>query len=344
MLTAKLDRLLEPKRHALWFGTMVLVPLATAGGLLVSGCSAERISDQEQVPAAAEVGSNIFKQVGLAMENYSQSTSVFLTPAAPAQGESTRADRTSAAASAAESARRIVYDARIELVVESLAATEQTLVKLLGENHGFVSESDQSALTSSQRKAMWRVRVPVDRFDNFVSAVSRLGEVRVQHVGSQDVTEEFVDIEARIRNKQEEEKRLIKHLNETTGKLEEILAVERELSRVRGEVEQTQGRLRFLSNRTALSTITIEALERKDYKPPVVASFPTQLGRTFNRSVEAVVEFGKAVLLFVAAVVPWLPVIVIALFVGLGIARLIRNASRPAQLVAAGPGPAQVSG
>ena len=110
--------------------------------------------------------------------------------------------------------------------------------------------------------------MPVDRFDAFVGQVSRLGEVRTSHVGSQDVTEEFFDLEARIRNKQEEEKRLLKHLADSTGKLEDILKVESELSRVRGEVEQMQGRLRFLANRADLSTVTITATEWKDYTPP----------------------------------------------------------------------------
>ena len=107
------------------------------------------------------------------------------------------------------------------------------------------------------------------------------------HVGSQDVTEEYVDLEARIRNKREEEKRLLKHLADSTGKLEDILAVEKELSRVRGEAEQMEGRLRFLADRAELSTVTIEASEWKDFKPPVAATFRTQVGRTFFLSVEA---------------------------------------------------------
>ena len=109
-------------------------------------------------------------------------------------------------------------------------ATEQAILRLIKANNGFVAESDHSSLTSTQRQAMWRVRVPVDQFDAFVESVSRLGEVKQQHIGSQDVTAEFVDIEARIRNKQEEEKRLLKHLSDSTGKLEDILAVEREIA------------------------------------------------------------------------------------------------------------------
>ena len=117
------------------------------------------------------------------------------------------------------------------------------------EYDGFLAESDQCSLTaSSARNMAWRI--PVDQFHAFVSAVGRLGEVRQNHIGSQDVTEEYFDLEARIRNKREEEKRLIKHLADSTGKLDDILAVEKELSRVRGEVEQMEGRLRFLANRT----------------------------------------------------------------------------------------------
>ncbi len=337
MMTANYDRLIAPAPCAPWFGPVVFLALAAAPGLLVSGCAAERINDQETMPAEA-VASTSVKQLGLALSNYSE----VYCPAGPSQGEATAAnqaaERGQAPARAAAAARKIIYDARIELVVESLTATEQSLLNLIRDSNGFVAESDQSSLTSSQRRATWRVRVPIDRFDAFVSGISRLGEVTKEHVGSQDVTEEFVDIESRIRNKQEEEKRLIKHLNDSTGKLDEILTVERELSRVRGEVEQMQGRIRFLTNRTALSTITIEVLERKDYKPPVVASFPTQLSRTFTQSVESVLEFGKALLLFFAAIIPWIPVLLIALVLAIGIARLARAASHRAAIVTAGPG------
>ena len=89
----------------------------------------------------------------------------------------------------------------------------------------------------------WKIRVPVDQFESFVQKVVALGELERTLRTSQDVTEEYYDIEARIKNKKVEEERLLKHLEKSTGKLEEILAVEREISRVRGEVERLQGRL-----------------------------------------------------------------------------------------------------
>ncbi len=248
------------------------------------------------------------------------------------QAASSPAEQSKAGAAApgkpARAARKIIYDARIDLLVDSLNATEQAISKIIKENDGFLAESDQSSSQQNQRRATWRVRVPVANFDAFVAAVVRLGEVRQNHVSSQDVTEEYLDLDARIRNKREEEKRLLKHLADSTGKLDDILAVERELSRVRGEAEQMEGRLRFLADRAELSTVTIEANEWKDYKPPVAASFGTQISRTFFLSVERLVEFGKAILIVFIALLPWLPLIVIGFVI---VRLLIRYAGRSAR-------------
>jgi hypothetical protein len=211
----------------------------------------------------------------------------------------------------AQSARKIIYEGRIDLKVDSLASTQQAVLRLVDEHGGFLSDSDQSSLTDAQPHASWKVRVPVDRFRPLVAAVARLGEVRQNRVSSQDVTEEFFDVEARIRNKQEEEKRLLKILSDVTGKLKDILEIERELSRVRGEVERVQGRLRFLANQTELSTLTIDATEWKDYQPPIAPTFVTVMGRTFFDSIENLTTLGKGVLLFLIAITPWLPFIVV---------------------------------
>ena len=280
---------------------IVLLSLAAMAAAIGGGCAEEapRVNSRNLTQSRESTSPpNNLKQVGLAMANYNgsaeQGTTKTQSPAV---------------------VRKIIYDAKIDLVVESLNGLEPSIVDLVKQNGGFLAESDLATQISTQRTATWRVRVPVDHFDAFVRQVSRLGEVRTSHLGSQDVTEEYFDIDARIRNKQEEEKRLLKHLADSTGKLEDILKVEAELARVRGEIEQMQGRLRFLANRADLSTVTITATELKDYTPPQPVTLSAQIQTTFFGSLDALTALGKSLLLIAIALVPWLPVILIGVFV-----------------------------
>ncbi len=225
--------------------------------------------------------------------------------------------------------RKIIYNAQVKLVVEDLSTVVDNLTALIKAHGGYVAETDLSGSAGGQRRGMWKVRVPVDRFDAFLGAVAKLGELQQNHVDSQDVTQEFYDIEARIANKQQEEKRLLKHLGESTGNLEDILAVEREISRVRGEIEQGQGRLRYLANVSALSTVTVTASELRDYTPPISPTFSTQVGRTFFNSVQLLVDFGKGLMLLVVAGLPWLPVVAL---ISWPLWRLMRRLPRPLRM------------
>ena len=131
----------------------------------------------------------------------------------------------------------------------------------------------------------WKLRVPVDQFESLVQKVVALGELERNTRTSQDVTEQFYDIEARIKNKKAEEKSLTKILDERTGKLEDVLKIETELSRVRGEIEQLEGKIRVLENLSSLATLTLSVREREKFEPPrpAVADFPTQVARTWER-------------------------------------------------------------
>ncbi|MHC5543166.1 DUF4349 domain-containing protein, partial [Singulisphaera rosea] len=211
--------------------------------------------------------------------------------------------------------RKIIYTADVTLVVESVAKTGDKLAELVKSSNGYLSNTDIQSYTQQRQTATWKIRVPADRFDAFLAAVGKLGELQQNRVNSDDVSQEYYDLEARIANKQREESRLQKHLADSTGKLEDILAVERELSRVRGEIEQMQGRLRFLASQTAMSTVTISATEVRDFVPPASPAFTTQIGRAFARSVAQLVEFGEWLVLAIVSITPWIPLILVALLI-----------------------------
>ncbi|HEX9128114.1 MAG TPA: DUF4349 domain-containing protein, partial [Gemmatimonadaceae bacterium] len=104
-------------------------------------------------------------------------------------------------------------------------------------------------------------KIPAPRYDQAVGSLSTIGKVETVNSTAQDVGEEFVDVTARVSNARRLEERLITLLSTRTGKLDEVLRVERELARVREEIERYEGRLRFLSARVATSTLTITVHE-----------------------------------------------------------------------------------
>lgn len=205
--------------------------------------------------------------------------------------------------------RKIIYNADLELGVEKFSDLAPKVEALAQRFGGFVASSDASGMPGQPRNGLWRIRVPAARFQPLLDAIRALGEIRRISTNSDDVSEEFYDVEARMRNKKQEESRLLKLLEDRTGKLEEVLAVEREIARVRGEVEQLEGRLRVLTDLMSLSTVTLRVEEIAAYQPEQAATFGARLGRSFHGSLGSLVATSEALAVFIAASVPWLAVL-----------------------------------
>ena len=120
---------------------------------------------------------------------------------------------------------------------------------------GFVEQLSSSGGPENQRANM-TLRVPQDQFRTTLDRVKSLGKVRDENQGSEDVSSQFIDLEARLRSAKREEQSLLSLL-ERTLKVGEILTVERELNRVRSEIERSQGQLNFLERRVELATISV---------------------------------------------------------------------------------------
>lgn len=147
--------------------------------------------------------------------------------------------------------RMVVFTAKIELEVDDIDSTVDD-IRLLTERYGgFIA----TVTTRSEGGAI-TIRVPQRMFNEAVLEVEMLGEVVNRDLKGEDVTEEYVDLQARLSNLQKQEERLVGILDMCT-KVEDVLKVESELERVRGEIEIITGKIKYLGNRVELATITV---------------------------------------------------------------------------------------
>ncbi len=166
--------------------------------------------------------------------------------------------------------RLIVRTGQASIEVDSLGRSMSELRRIVQRVGGFVADASVQSGRNQVRSATLEVKVPASRFDELTEELEPLGRLQFVNVGAEDVSEEFVDLTARVENGRRLEDRLVELLRTRTGKLQDVLSVERELARVREEIERMEGRLRFLKTSAQLSTLSVSLFE----PPPLVASHP----------------------------------------------------------------------
>jgi hypothetical protein len=155
----------------------------------------------------------------------------------------------------------IIRSGTASIAIDSLETAIGRVRALAARVGGYVANSEIQAVEGGVRSAVLEIKVPAERFDDLVNGLSPLGKVEQVNVSAQDVGEEFTDITARVANGRRLEQRLIELIATRTGKLSDVLEIERELARVREEIERMEGRLRYLQAHSAVSTLSIRVHE-----------------------------------------------------------------------------------
>jgi hypothetical protein len=166
--------------------------------------------------------------------------------------------------------------------VEKIDPAVLRIRQLAAQVGGYITNSSMSGGRDQIRQATVEIKIPSARYDQAVGSLSSIGKLETVNSTAQDVGEEFVDVTARVTNSRRLEERLLNLLANRTGKLDEVLRVERELARVREAIERYEGRLRYLSTRAAMSTLTITVHE----PAPILGSDPGQnpIGAALRRA------------------------------------------------------------
>lgn len=211
--------------------------------------------------------------------------------------------------------RKIIRNAELTLEAAAPEESQQKINAIAESKGGFVVESQQS---SSDVKATRRdvvtmtVRVPATKFNETLEEIRKTAaSVIVETVKGEDVTEEFIDIEARLKTERALEQQFLEIMKQAKS-VQDALNVQRELATVRGGIEKIEGRKRFLENQASLSTIKIR-LQTPTAFSANSSGFFHQLGQAFGKGFDVALNFILGVVTFVIAILPFLLLVVLPL-------------------------------
>ena len=243
---------------------MRLLPIATA--LLLVACKQnESATPTERTERLSSVAlqSKVVGAVGGVMGERdmaaeapptTDAAAVQTNPAAPS-------DLPASAATADIAPTMVIRNGQASVEVDKLDPAIVKVRQLAAQLGGYIANSSMTGGRDQVRSAMLELKIPAQKFDQAINGLNSLGKVESVNATAEDVGEEYVDITARVTNAHRLEDRLVDLLATRTGKLQDVLSVERELARVREQIERYEGRLRYLKSRVATSTLSINVHE-----------------------------------------------------------------------------------
>jgi hypothetical protein len=163
--------------------------------------------------------------------------------------------------------RKLVRNATVELEIVTFDDAVQKITAFANEERGYVATTNSQKQANGKLRGQVIVKVLPENLDRFLQKVRALGELKNQTLGTEDVTKAYFDTDARLKNARVMEERLIEMLKTKTGKVSDLLQVEKELGRVREDIEKMQGELKYWDSQVQFATVTI-SLAEKDMEEP----------------------------------------------------------------------------
>jgi hypothetical protein len=196
--------------------------------------------------------------------------------------------------------RKVIKRGEIRFQTKSIQETTAFVTDIVMQLNGYIS-GDNVYNSDDRVTQRVEIRVPADSFDELLSGISESAKkIDSKNVYTQDVTEEYIDIETRLRTKKELENRYMELLKQAKT-VEDMLAIEKELGTLRSDIESIEGRLKYLSNQVSLATLSVEYYEMTSS----TLNFSSKLG-------QAVVMGWRLLLGFLIGLVNLWPFILIA--------------------------------
>lgn len=230
---------------------------------------------------------------------------------AAGQAESKKQHGSSTGDTAGVQDRKIVKNAQISIDVTDIDVMLEKLEVKVNSVNGYISSSSLYKQNDNKKRCRAAIRIPAEKFSGVLDWLENTGKVQNKNISTDDVTEQYIDLQARIDNLEAQEKRL-KEILTSAKTVDGILKVEKELERVRGELESLTGKLKYLKNRLAYSKINISLQETaaasKNISSPGIGSISQRSISAFTASANAVLSsLASLVVFFIGAIPVLLP-------------------------------------
>ncbi len=178
----------------------------------------------------------------------------------------------------------IVRTANLTVTTKDFEKARPAVEEILKRHRGYVGEMNVDTPTGSARSLTATLRVPASQLDATLADLKSLGSVEKESQNGEEVTQQYVDLEARLKNSRNTEQRLVQLQRERTGKLSDVLSVENQISRVRGEIEQMEAQRKEMRNQVDYATLNLTVSE--DYKAELKV-VPTSTGTLIRNAAVA---------------------------------------------------------
>ncbi|WP_076790467.1 DUF4349 domain-containing protein [Chlorobium sp. KB01] len=207
---------------------------------------------------------------------------------APGSGPAPAAQVVSSERQLAVESRKIIKEGVITFQTGSLQETRTKIDAALRASDGFMAKESENRYSDKVEQKV-EVRVPAEKFDSFVRKVTEGVEgFDEKNISITDVTKEFIDVEARLKVKKETEQRYRELLGKA-GKIEDILAIEKQIGELRSEIESVEGRPLYLRDAVALSSLTITFYENISAPATFLSDFGVGFKNGWNNLVQFIV-------------------------------------------------------
>jgi hypothetical protein len=233
---------------------------------------------------------------------------------------------------------KLVRHGDLRVIVNGVDGARIKLEQLADDAGGFVDREEVDHADGHASRATLVLHVPADQFMVVMRGARGLGATDRDETQTEDITEEYTDVAARLANTKRLEQRLLQLVDTRAGSMSDVLEVENQIAEVRGTIEEMEGRIQVWDDQVSMSRITVElALKPAPVAPPPAvakvepAPQPTWWDRIVgaaSTSADALAAAGVAIALGLATMLPWIPIALIALLVlraaGRRIGRVLR--------------------